>query len=143
MKAAISEVLETMYFAEVSFREEKAIPESFEGWRARIQARRSDGANSATLILWLSPHFAKELAGNLLALEPHEISEEDVKDAMGELANMVGGSWVKQLEPSEWRLGLPDAAPVDSQIAGAGAGWEMLSYGEPVGFAAVQVTEGS
>jgi len=137
MKAAISEVLETMYFTEVSFRDVTPGAEAFEGWRARIEVNRADGNQAVTLALWLRSGFAKELAGNLLALDAQEVRPEDVKDAMGELANMVAGSWINQLGPDAWRLGLPDAGPVECPVSGADNASQMFSYGEPVGFAAV------
>ena len=50
---------------------------------------------------------AHELARALLAMEPDEaVPDEDLVDALGELANVVGGN-VKALLPDQGTLGLP------------------------------------
>ena len=53
---------------------------------------------------------ADELARALLALGPDEaVGDEDLRDAFGEVANVVGGN-VKSLLPSHGTLGLPEVA---------------------------------
>lgn len=97
-----------MYFTDVVF-QQKGPEEPLPGWETSIDVRSAD--ESATVRLWLSfeESSARELAGNMLALDPEGLPEEDVRDAMQELANMVAGSCVVLLGPENWRLGLPRA----------------------------------
>ena len=137
MKAAISEVLETMYFTEVSFGEVDA-PAENGGWRARIEIQAATGPERITLFFCLVPEFARELTANMLASEPEEVSEEDIKDVMGELANMVAGSCINKLDPTQWKLGLPEAVRNDCVTKDAKAVFGLLSLGESVGIAGIQ-----
>lgn len=51
---------------------------------------------------------AREIAQVMLALDDGaELSEDDVEDALGEVANVIGGQ-VKSLCPGDNQLGLPD-----------------------------------
>lgn len=108
MKAAISEVLETMYFTDVAF-QHKASSETFWGWEAAIEMRSSDASAVVGLSLGFAESFARELAANMLGLDPDGMPDEDVRDALQELANMVAGSCLVLLGPEKWRLGLPQA----------------------------------
>ena len=53
--------------------------------------------------------LARRACANLTGVEPAELSPQDVRDAAGELANMVGGS-VKTLCAHSARLSLPTVA---------------------------------
>ena len=108
MKAAISEVLETMYFTDVVF-QQKAPSEPFRGWEAAIEMRSADARDEVGLSLAFEESFARELAANMLGVDPDGMPDEDVRDALQELANMVAGSCVVLLGPEKWRLGLPRA----------------------------------
>jgi len=50
--------------------------------------------------------LARKFAGIMFEIEPDEATDEDVEDAMGELANMTGGSYKSLLEGT-CELGLP------------------------------------
>ncbi|MEJ5363737.1 MAG: chemotaxis protein CheX [Desulfosoma sp.] len=108
MKAAISEVLETMYFTDVVFHQKTPL-EPFRGWEAAIEMRASNESAVVGLSLGFEESFARELAANMLGLDPDGMPDEDVRDALQELANMVAGSCVVLLGPENWRLGLPQA----------------------------------
>jgi chemotaxis protein CheX len=49
---------------------------------------------------------ARSVAALLFAMEPNEVSEAEMNDALGELANMLGGN-VKALLPAPSKLSLP------------------------------------
>jgi len=49
---------------------------------------------------------ARNAAGAFLAMEPAEVSEEDMADVLGELANIVGGN-VKSMLPAGCFVSLP------------------------------------
>lgn len=53
-----------------------------------------------------SPKLATQFAATMFAMEPDELDEEMIRDAMGELANMTGGN-VKGVAPGENTLALP------------------------------------
>ncbi|HEX2892591.1 MAG TPA: chemotaxis protein CheX [Marmoricola sp.] len=63
------------------------------------------GAWTGTVLVSCSTELAATVTGAMLALPPEEVAQEDVSDAVGEVANMVGGS-VKSLiaEPAELSL---------------------------------------
>ncbi len=45
-----------------------------------------------SLCLHASRNFARSIAGNMLGLEPDQLEEEEVKDVLGELSNIVSGN---------------------------------------------------
>ncbi|MGA9669903.1 MAG: chemotaxis protein CheX [Terracidiphilus sp.] len=49
---------------------------------------------------------ACQFAGKLLAMDPPEEVDDDVRDVLGELANMIGGN-IKSLMSTDVRLSLP------------------------------------
>jgi chemotaxis protein CheX len=79
---------------------------------------------------------ARKAAAAFLAMEPEEVSQEDLSDVLGELANIVGGN-VKALVPPGALLSLPQVVlapetatkyPNAERISGLYGRWE----GEPV-----------
>lgn len=62
---------------------------------------------------------AHDLARALLAMDPDEVvTDMDLVDAFGEVANVVGGN-VKSLLPTQGKLGLPQVAAAAPVVAGA------------------------
>ncbi len=59
-----------------------------------------------TVVLDGSLTMAKNAAAKMLGLPPSEVQAEDMRDALGELANMLGGN-VKSLVPGPSFLSLP------------------------------------
>ena len=83
-----------------------------------------------------SREAARRAAAAFLAMEPDEVSEEDLSDVLGELANIVGGN-VKAMLPSGCFLSLPTVVlapetasyyPAAERISGLYGVWD----GEPV-----------
>jgi len=83
-----------------------------------------------------STQAAKKAAAAFLAMEPDEVSSEDLSDVLGELANIVGGN-VKAMLPPGCFLSLPQVVlapesatkyPNAERISGLYGTWE----GEPV-----------
>jgi chemotaxis protein CheX len=88
------------------------------------------------LVYASSKDAAKKAAAAFLAMEPDEVSHEDISDVLGELANIVGGN-VKAMLPAGCFLSLPtvvlapDTAsyyPAAERISGLYGTWD----GEPV-----------
>jgi len=50
--------------------------------------------------------FGQEIAAAMFAMEPDEVGDEEISDALGELANMIAGN-VKPLLPGAASLSLP------------------------------------
>lgn len=83
-----------------------------------------------------SASAARRAAGAFLAMEPDEVSEEDLSDVLGEMANIIGGN-VKAMLPPGAFLSLPHVMlapesaaryPNAERISGIYGTWE----GEPV-----------
>jgi chemotaxis protein CheX len=79
---------------------------------------------------------ARHAAAAFLAMEPDEVSPEDMSDVLGELANIVGGN-VKAMLPPGAQLSLPQVVlapesatryPSAERISGLYGAWD----GEPV-----------
>ncbi|MEU7903130.1 chemotaxis protein CheX [Actinoplanes sp. NPDC049118] len=88
------------------------------------------------LVYASSRNAAKKAAAAFLAMEPDEVSQDDLSDVLGELANIVGGN-VKAMLPAGCYLSLPtvvlapDTAsyyPAAERITGLYGVWD----GEPV-----------
>lgn len=71
--------------------------------------------------------LARRIAGIMLGIRADEVQEQDVRDSLGEVANMTGGN-VKALFPGSSRLSLP-AVVTDSDASVNG-----LELVERVGF---------
>jgi chemotaxis protein CheX len=108
---------------------EEAVPVS---GRVRI----SGGWNGVVEVA-CSATLAEQAAQSLFALPGEEIDEADVRDVIGELANVIGGN-VKSVLPGPSALSLPsttldrdrDAA---SRLAMDGQLWlELAWYGQPL-----------
>lgn len=65
-----------------------------------------EGAWTGTIRIALSRRFARIAAASMLACEEMEASAASVADALGELANMLGGN-VKGLLPGPSKLSMP------------------------------------
>lgn len=85
-----------------------------------------DGAWQGMVVVQCSTALARRAASVMFERELDSLGRDDVRDAMGELANMVGGN-VKALLPAPSRLALPivgeghdslvpTPAEVDSQV---------------------------
>ncbi|GLY96893.1 chemotaxis protein CheX [Actinoplanes sp. NBRC 103695] len=94
------------------------------------------GAWSGHVVYASSIHAAKKAAAAFLAMEPDEVSQEDLTDVLGELANIVGGN-VKAMLPPGCLLSLPQVVmapdtatryPAAERISGLYGVWD----GEPV-----------
>lgn len=94
------------------------------------------GSWTGHLVYASSAVAARRAAGAFLAMEPGEVSPEDISDVLGELANIVGGN-VKAMLPAGCFLSLPQVVlapesaisyPNARRVTGLYGVWE----GEPV-----------
>ena len=58
------------------------------------------------IVLYLHPVLGDEFAKKMFSLEQGQISEDELRDAVGEIVNMVGGN-LKSVLPQPSYLGLP------------------------------------
>jgi chemotaxis protein CheX len=70
------------------------------------------GAFEGGVTLELSASVARNLAAMMFGMEDDEVTAAETSDAVGELANMVGGN-LKALVPQPARLSLPSVAEGD------------------------------
>lgn len=78
-----------------------ALTERFVSGKVRIS-----GAWEGAVTVWCSTKLARAAASAMFMLAPAEASPEEVSDAVGELANMVGGN-IKTLIKGDCKLSLP------------------------------------
>lgn len=83
-----------------------------------------------------SPGLATRLAGAMFAMEADELGDEEIRDAMGEIANMTGGN-VKGMAPGENTLTLPTVTEGDESALTIAKTRRLnrvvgISEGEPV-----------
>jgi chemotaxis protein CheX len=85
--------------------------------------------------------FMRQAAASMFGCDATSITREEMLDALGELANMVGGT-VKSLLPGPTMLSLPTVAEGDSSSlsfphAGIICRVELTCFGDPVDVALV------
>jgi chemotaxis protein CheX len=72
------------------------------------------GPWTGSVVLTCAPATAEALTGSVLMTRPPTVvDDEDVADALGELANVLGGN-IKSVLPGESRLGLPQIGSAPS-----------------------------
>ncbi|MCE5336428.1 MAG: chemotaxis protein CheX [Desulfobacteraceae bacterium] len=135
LKDVISEVLETMFFCMVDFEEGDCEKEDFE-YGSEICLLNHKGR--LAISLQVKRDFAKALTANLLGIDEEDVDEDDLQDALRELANMVGGGYHARMDNSDLRLGIPRAWKIEtSETNGTETttGLRFGCYGEPAGTA--------
>ena len=96
-----------------------------------LVARRSDmpadkitgcvyltGAYTGSIMLQCSPPAARNAAAALFSIAPEAVTPSEVVDALGEIANMVGGN-VKSMLPGPSALSLPSVVQGELSVPGA------------------------
>jgi chemotaxis protein CheX len=76
------------------------------------------GAYTGSIMLQCSPPAARDAAAALFSIAPGDVTQTEVVDAIGEIANMVGGN-VKSMLPGPSMLSLPSV--VHGQLAMPGS----------------------
>ena len=95
------------------------------------------GPWSATVVLYFSRAIAFSGTATVLGMEPDEVDEADVRDIIGELANIVGGNvkgFVSDAD-SDWTLSLPVVSDGTLSVPGSRLATEVvfLCDGEFIG----------
>lgn len=76
------------------------------------------GAYTGSIMLSCSASAARHAAAALFAIEPGDVAQTEIVDAIGELANMVGGN-VKSMLPGPSALSLPAVVQGHLSVPGA------------------------
>lgn len=96
--AGAKEVFETMIFMDL---EESSEPEQQIEGDALLGSITFKGSIEGCLAICCGVACAKTIAANMLGIDPDEqLSEEDVRDAIGEVTNMVMGSVKSRIQES-------------------------------------------
>lgn len=104
---------------ETGVREHAAVIEASGAWDGRVVVRATGS-------------FARAVAANMFGMPRHEVDQEDADDAIGELANVVGGNLKSLLDGGEVDLAVPqlgtdshDGAEVTHTVLAGGDGFEV------------------
>lgn len=130
MRAAISEVLETMFFSLAEFDHGPGPAPAYE-FVASIslfnEERRMD------IQFKLKAAFARMITANLLGLDEDDVAMEDLEDTLKELTNMVGGNYQARLTDAAWRLGIPRLERPEQGATACASDLVFSCFGEPAG----------
>jgi chemotaxis protein CheX len=74
------------------------------------------GGWTGALVLSMTEELATTIASTMFSLDSSELSEVDVIDAVGEMANMIGGN-VKSLLPGPSQLSMPTVTAGEQEPA--------------------------
>lgn len=121
IRQIVSETFQVMLGTEVCATSDATLPER-EGITASVAFR---GAWEGTLAFECGRLGAAQFAQRLLQCGQDDQSNEDISDAVGELANIIAGN-LKPVLPAELTLGTPYVVHGDS-YRGAGGDGKVLS----------------
>jgi hypothetical protein len=133
LKEVISEVLESMFFAMVEFEGCGPGDGPFD-YASEINLTNHKGR--IAICLRVSEEFARMITANFLGIEESQVHDDDLKDSLKELANMVGGGLHVRSNYADRRLGIPTVRKIESDgmdRAQAASGLGFAFFGEPAG----------
>ena len=113
LKRVGAAVLETMFF------DEAVATRCDHGWIASAPSVRLTIAGSycGEFLLSVSPEVARSIAPAFLGIDPEEISDSQKSQVLLELANILCGSVLSQLQPdSDLMLGAPEPIELDEPV---------------------------
>jgi CheY-specific phosphatase CheX len=133
LAAAVEEVLETMCFSAVLASSEGRSPPEAEAEAAPAVGAELyfHGEPSGGFRLALTANAARAVGAGFLGKEESEVSEPEAAEVVCELANMICGSVLSQLESqTEFRLTHPELAPTESESFAQTGAWRWFDLGE-------------
>jgi len=137
LKDVISEVLESMFFALVEF-EESGLGDGTFDYASEILLSNHKG--SIAICLRVREEFARMITANFLGIEERQVDEDDLKDSLKELTNMVGGGYHERFNYADRHLGIPSVWKMGSEetdTTQSGAEVDFAFFGRPAGSAAI------
>jgi hypothetical protein len=133
LKAVISEVLETMFFAVVDFEHSGPGDHTFD-FESEILLSSSEG--KIVISLQVGEEFARMTTADFLGIGQDQVKEDDIEDTMKELANMIGGLYHAGIDDFKWELGIPRVWKIDQGVSDRSesfAGLNFSFFGQPAG----------
>lgn len=91
-----------------------------------VASIRITGTTKAMIFVEAPLGTAKGIGENMFAAEPNSLQEEEIRDAIGEIANMIGGN-VKGMYEGESQLSLPCISNEEHHEFGAGS-YDSVSF---------------
>ncbi len=79
------------------------------------------GAWQGHIVLTCSAELSRRATAAMFALEPAQATDEEIRDALGELINVIGGGLKAHL-PGPSALSLPTVSQVDDPLPATGSG---------------------
>ncbi|MCB0998687.1 MAG: chemotaxis protein CheX [Acidimicrobiales bacterium] len=112
------------------------------GERVMCSSISIHGPWSATFLLYCDTEVATASAASVLGMDPSEIESADVRDIMGELANIIGGNLKGAVsdDHTSWKLSLPVVSDGMQTVPGSKLTLELGFVG-PWGSIGCQVHE--
>ena len=116
MRAAISNVLETMFFQPVQISDKNCtLQEWFSDKQSLLGATLNfTGLSEGSFFFIIPLKLASEITANFLGLEKEETNEEQRMDALKEALNMIGGHMFSLFDKEgDISLGIPESIEED------------------------------
>jgi len=111
---AIKNVLERMFFIEALVDFDPDVLDTEPGVEARLAF---EGAPAGWFALRLTTVAARSISADFLGIDESEVSEQQLKAVVCELANMICGSMLSQVESTvTFRLGPPRIIPAEERV---------------------------
>ncbi|MFZ0943331.1 MAG: chemotaxis protein CheX [Syntrophobacteraceae bacterium] len=142
LKDVISEILETMFFAMVEFKDCGREDRCFD-YESEIELQNHEGR--IAISLQLSEEFSRMITAGFLGIEENQVKDEDLRDSMKELVNMIGGGYLARIKDAAWKLGIPrfrKIGPDPTRRAQAAVRLVLSYLEEPVGSAVLSYLPG-
>jgi hypothetical protein len=142
LKDVISEILETMFFAMVEFKDCGREDRCFD-YESEIELQNHEGR--IAISLQLSEEFTRMITAGFLGIEENQVKDEDLRDSMKELVNMIGGGYLARINDAAWKLGIPrfrEIGPDPTRRAQAAVRLVLSYLEEPVGSAVLSYLPG-
>ena len=142
LKDVISEILETMFFAMVEFKDCGREDRCFD-YESEIELQNHEGR--IAISLQLSEEFTRMITAGFLGVEENQVKDEDLLDSMKELVNMIGGGYSARINDAAWKLGIPrfrKIGPDPTRKAQAAVRLVLSYLEEPVGSAVLSYLPG-
>ncbi len=93
-----------MFFAMVEFQDCGREDRCFD-YESEIELLKHEGR--IAISLQLSEEFTRTITAGFLGIEENLVKDEDLRDSMKELVNMIGGGYLARINDAAWKLGIP------------------------------------
>jgi chemotaxis protein CheX len=121
----VSAIVETVWTTVLDWPVQPAAAAAPAGGPCVVGSVRLRGAWDGTVVVECPAELARRAAAVMFGVEPHAVSTEQARDALGELTNMVAGN-LKALLPAPSSLSLPTVR--EGSAAGGGTPLLRLDF---------------